>query len=318
MATKNNRASRYAAPIGGVFIILCVIGFFSLLGSCFQFTRSLLDNSGAKLDYEKKLLPVVMFDPPPFENPASMRPVDLLTYSVWAAVLGDKRDTYEYDDNAAMVIPASDVDMAAYNLFGPGIGLTHSSFGDYEITYLYNEDTKSYHVPVSAMTGYYTPRVEEIVKKGDIVELRVGYIPPASVLNLDLTGKGETEQVPQKYMTYELRQDKKNYFLFAIRDSDVGSTAPGAMPPMTDDLLGDLDNTGVASEDPAEQMNLLPQSSSGESAPPEGEESSSGSSASESGESSLESGSDSESSSPDGEESSEASTPEGPAPEVQG
>lgn len=250
---KNNRASRYAAPIGGIFIILCFFGFFSLISSSFRFTQSLLDNTDAKHAYEQQLLPVLMFDPPPFEDPATMRQIDLLMYSVWAAVLGDKRDIYEYDDNMSLIIPASDVDLAAYKLFGAGVTLSHDTFGDYDITYVYDIATKSYHVPVGALTGFYTPRVEEIVKKGDVIQLKVGYIPPANALNIDLSGKGNKERTADKYMTYELRKNKKEYFLYAMRDVE-GATLPGGIVPVPDMLPGLGGGVGIEGD-----LEFLPQ-----------------------------------------------------------
>ncbi|MEG0854010.1 MAG: hypothetical protein RSF82_09055 [Angelakisella sp.] len=263
---KSSRYSRYAAPIGGVFIILCLIGFCTLVAACFNLTRNVLDNASTKHSYESKLLPVLMFDPPPFEDPKTLRPVDLLMYSVWATVLGEKRDTYQYDDNLSLVVPASDVEMTAYNLFGPDVSLTHDTFGDYEITYLYDTTTKSYHVPVAAMTGFYTPSVEEIVKSGDSLRLRVGYIPPATALNIDFSGKGDREQKADKYMTYELKKGKKGYYLYAIRDVEGATFLTGSdANPLLNEMLDEINNFDSAVEDPA--LEFLPSSSSAASAP---------------------------------------------------
>lgn len=265
MANKNTRASRYAAPIGGVFIVLCVIGLISLVGSCFSFTQGLLDNSNAKHDYENMLLPVIMFDPPPFEDPQTMREVDLLTYSVWAAVLGDKKNTYEYDDSMSMVIPASDVDMAAFRLFGPNVTLSHNTFGDYEISYLYDTATKSYHVPVTVLTGFYIPRVEEITKKDDVISLKVGYIPPMNALNVDLTGTGDDKRTPDKRMIYELHKNGKEYFLYAIRDVEGAGYLTGSDNSQINDLFDEFNDPDYIAEDPADQMQFLPQSESSDS-----------------------------------------------------
>ncbi|MEG1686560.1 MAG: hypothetical protein RR276_01620 [Angelakisella sp.] len=276
---KSGRASRYAAPIGGIFVVLCTIGFFSLIGGCFTFTRNLLDNSNTKRNYDSMLLPVVMFDPPPFENPTTLRTVDLLMYSLWSAALGENRDVYEYDDNMALVIPASDVEMAAFQLFGPEVELTHDTFGDYTITYYYDTTTKSYHVPVNALTGFYTPLVEEIYKKGDVMQLKVGYIPPATAMTIDLTGSGERKQTPDKYMIYELKKGKKEYYLYAIRDLNEGGNnyllGTDANPEIQD-YLDDFNTT--VTEEPEAQLEFKPASS--ESASESGADGSSSSGAS--------------------------------------
>ncbi len=226
---KSNRRNRYAAPIGGVFILLCLVGFVSVIMLCFNLTKNVLDNSGKKHEYEAMLLPVVMFDPPPFEGAENFDELSLLQSSIWATLLGEGRGKYQEDDNLMLIVPASDVDVTAHNLFGPNAAITHNTFGDYEITYLYDSKTKSYHVPVDAMTPAYTPRVEEIEKKGDNLLLRVGYIPPSSVLDIAFTEKGlSSDPEPVKYMIYELHKGKNGYYIFAIRDVEGATFITGS------------------------------------------------------------------------------------------
>ena len=61
---KTNARNRHAAPIGLVFIVLCVIGLCTVFNWCYGLTRNLADNTAQKTKYEQMLLPVVMFDPP--------------------------------------------------------------------------------------------------------------------------------------------------------------------------------------------------------------------------------------------------------------
>ena len=204
----SSRRNRYAAPIGGVFIILCFVGFFTVASFCLNITKGLLDNSRKKQEYETMLLPVVIFDPVPFEDPVNIDNASLLQYCIWATALGDKREQYEYDDNNMVVIPASDIDVTALRLFGPDVKLDHRSFGDLENSYLYEEDIRSYHVPIITMTGFATPKVEEINKtSGDVIELKMGYVPPSTILDLDASGNIQ-EPEPQKYMIYELHRGR--------------------------------------------------------------------------------------------------------------
>lgn len=214
---RPSRRNRYAAPIGGVFTILCLVGFFTVASVCLNATKSLLDNSKAKQEYERMLLPVVIFDPVPFENPVNIDNASLLQYSIWATAMGDKRDQYEYDDNNMMVIPASDVDVAAQQLFGPDVKLEHQSFGDLENSYLYDEDIKSYHVPIITITGFATPKVEEIHKDGDVIELTMGYVPPSTILDIGADGEVGSPE-PQKYMIYELHRARTGWYLYAVKD----------------------------------------------------------------------------------------------------
>lgn len=227
-----HRRNRYAAPIGGVFIILCVVGLFTVAGFCLDLTKSLLDNSRKKQEYETMLLPVVIFDPVPFENPLNIENTSLLQYCIWATAMGEKRDQYEYDDSNMVVIPASDIDVTALRLFGPDVKLEHRSFGDMENSYLYDEDIRSYHVPIITMTGFATPKVEEINKtSGDVIQLKMGYVPPSSILDLDASGQLQDPE-PQKYMIYELHRAKSGWYLYAVKDlGGTGDLSGGEMMP---------------------------------------------------------------------------------------
>ncbi len=215
---RSGRRNRYAAPIGGVFIILCFVGFFTVASFCLDATKDLLDNSKRKQEFETMLLPVVIFDPVPFENPVNIDNASLLQYSIWSTAMGEKRDQYEYDDNNMMIIPASDVEVAAQRLFGSDVKLEHRSFGNLQDSYLYEEEIRSYHVPIITITGFATPKVEEINKvSGDVIELKMGYVPPSTILELDAEGNiGEPE--PQKYMSYEMHKNRSGWYLYAVKD----------------------------------------------------------------------------------------------------
>ena len=263
----------YAAPIGGVFIILCVIGFVTLVVMCFNFTRGLLDNSAKKAEYEKMLLPVVMFGPVPFEGVENFDKLSLLQTCIWATLLGENRDLYQYDDNGMLVVPTSDVDVTATRLFGPGAKLEHTTFGNFDDAYLYDEAIKSYHVPVTTLTGFVTPKVTDISKKGDVVTLRVGYVPPSTALNL---GGEEHAPEPNKFMIYELHKVKGgDYYLYAIRDVEGAGMVPGAPDPVMpwQDELGQGSSAGdLLPETPGtsgDSGSSDDASSGGESAPEE-------------------------------------------------
>ena len=134
---KTNARNRHAAPIGLVFIVLCVIGLCTVFNWCYGLTRNLADNTAQKTKYEQMLLPVVMFDPPDFTDPATCDNEFLLQSSLWACMLGERRGSYEFDEYGRMVIPAADVDAQAVSLFGQNIKLEHMTIGDMENAYKY-------------------------------------------------------------------------------------------------------------------------------------------------------------------------------------
>ena len=304
---RPSRRNRYAAPIGGIFIILCLVGFFTVASVCLRFTKSLLDNSKAKQEYERMLLPVVIFDPVPFENPVNIDNASLLQYSIWATAMGEKRDQYEYDDNNMMVIPASDVDVAALELFGPDVKLEHQSFGDLENSYLYDEDIKSYHVPIITITGFATPKVMEIHKEGEVIELTMGYVPPSTILDVGADGEvGEAE--PQKYMIYELHRAKSGWYLYAVKDLPGATLLTGSDAVLPTELpVSSLpEESGVVPEASVNAGDI----SAGES--------SAGGSSSEGEDTGEEEAGDGEAGEDPEEEGEEEAEPASSAPELQG
>ncbi len=310
---RAGRRNRYAAPIGGGFIILCLVGFFTVASFCLNTTKSLLDNSARKKEFERMLLPVVIFDPVPFENPVNIDNASLLQYSIWSTAMGEKRSQYEYDDADMMIIPASDIDVAAQQLFGPDVKLEHRSFGDLQDSYLYDEEIRSYHVPIITITGFATPRVEEINKiSGDTVELRMGYVPPSTILNLDEDGNlGNPE--PEKYMIYEMHKNRNGWYLYAIKD------LPGNGQLVTSDVMPDLPGEEISISEVVPEMAGNAVSSSASSAPTEDGSSDEGSSSD--GESEGDGESDGESEDGESSESSDGEedpSSEEPPPEMQG
>lgn len=288
-----HKRTPYAATVGAVFAILAVVGLVAVMYLTFGMTRGILDNSKKRAEFEKMLLPVVMFDPVPFENISDMDSLGVLQSSLWATLLGDKRGSFQYDELKLLIVPASDVDVAAAKLFGPNVKLEHKSFGDYTISYIYDEELKAYHVPLTGEVGYYTPRVEKIVKKGDTLQLQVGYIPPANVWTVGVSGnKGVV--APDKQMIYELKRNDKNYYLAAIRDMEGATIIPGVPDSQSQPPLAPLAPSGSLSES----------SSSGES---QQSESSGASSSASSGSSSSSSSGSSSASSSSGSSSSSSS-----------
>lgn len=220
--TTASRRNRHAAPIGIIFILLCIIGVCTVFKWCFSATKYLADNTAQKTKYEEMLLPVVMFDPANFTDPATCDNEFLLQSSLWACMLGEDRDSYSYDEFDRLIIPSTDVDAMASTLFGPGVKLQHMTIGDMDNSYLYDETISSYHVPIIAMAGFATPKVEKIVSQDSALLVTIGYVPPTTVLSINYSSSGKTEEAPSKYMLYELRKNDDGYYVYAISSIDTG------------------------------------------------------------------------------------------------
>ena len=226
---RSGRRRKGAAPIGAIFIALAAIGLAAVLIFTVSLTKRFVDNTAQKTELEEMIRPVLMFDPVPYEDPNDLEPTVLLQASMWSALLGDKRGSYQYDEMKMLVVPASDLDVNATALFGPTVTLQHQSFGNYDTTFVYDKETKTYHVPVVAQTGAYTPRIEKITQQGDEVLLMVGYIPPDTLWTAEQAQREDGEAQPDKYMVYVLKKNGKNgYYISAIRDVE-GAGLPGGV-----------------------------------------------------------------------------------------
>lgn len=223
MPIKNQKKHRrrYAAPIGGLFVVLALIGIVTVVISSIRLTNRVLDNTSEKERFAEIIRPVAMFDPPPFEDPAAISMEELLRYSMWAMLRSEKRSSYEYDDFSELVVPASDLDVACARLFGKDIQLLHRTFGDNDAKYIYDETEQVYNVPPAAQLYVYNPVVEEITKEGEYYRLIVGYVPPETAY--DIGGAK-----PEKYMIYLMRQSGDSYLIAKVQDPP--SVSSGGAP----------------------------------------------------------------------------------------
>lgn len=250
----NGGSRKYTAavPIGGIFVLLALIGLITVIMFSVQATERLIDNSKEKEMFGNLILPVLMFDPVPFENPSEITEIPLLRSSIWSAIT-QNMDKYTFVEGTAITVPKSDVDVACARLFGPGVTLKHQSFEDDISLYSYNVDIQSYYIPADANI-LYTPQVEEISKKGDIFSLTVGYIAPNTQWMETLRGE-KSEPIPSKYMIYEMKKVDDHYQLVSIKDPPEGAV-PGVPQIQPQDAItvpgGDQNNGGIVEIQPLE------------------------------------------------------------------
>jgi len=196
-------------------MLLALVGVVTVVIWAIGLTDRLLDNQGDKYRLEDIIRPVLMWDPPPFENPEDVSPNLMLHFSMWAALM-DENANYTPNDYMEMTIPASDLDVAAHRLFGPGVTLQHTSFGDYEQSYYFDSVRRVYVVSATAQLFLYSPRVISIEREDDLYHVRVGYVPPEG-FTADIRGaRGEPQ--PEKYMVYVVRRVGDAFQITALRD----------------------------------------------------------------------------------------------------
>ncbi|MBQ6878398.1 MAG: hypothetical protein IJO22_08395 [Oscillospiraceae bacterium] len=210
------RKHKYAATVGAVLIALALLGTISLVSILVNLGIRIIDNSSQKEEFEWKIYPLLMFDPATFENPGQLDEVFILKTALWSNLL-ENRTKYDYDDMGRLVVPASDLDVAAKSLYGDAVTLEHQSFAEgYDFFYIYDEETGTYSVPIMGQTASYVPKVVEIRKESGIYTLIVGYVAPTTLWNV--SEDGSSESVPDKYLYYDLEKlENGNFVVKSVR-----------------------------------------------------------------------------------------------------
>ena len=175
-----------------------------------------LDNTRQKEAFEWKIYPLLMLDPATFDDPAQLDEVFVLKTALWSTLL-ENRTKYTYDGYGMLLVPASDLDVAAKSLYGDKVTLNHQSFSEgYDFYYLFDEKTNTYSVPVMGQTAAYVPEVVDIKKSGNVYTLIVGYVAPTTLWNV--SEDGSSESVPDKYLYYDLEKlENKTYVIKSVR-----------------------------------------------------------------------------------------------------
>ncbi len=220
-----SRRRKLSAPLGAAFLALSAIGLVAVILFTVRSVQNVLDPTAKYHRYASFISPVVMMDPVPFSRVENIEQNVLQQASLWAALTGENRESYTYDDTGMLLVPASDVDVAAVKLFGPNVRIEHRSFDDTDASYLFDPEIQSYRVPLIAKLAY-SPDVVGISKKGDSITLTVGYVAPGNIWSTDIQSDKGTAVIPEKYMYYDLTKWSEGYYISAVRDVEDPTLLP--------------------------------------------------------------------------------------------
>lgn len=225
---RHKRKNKYAVA-GGILLLLALVGVIAVVVSSIKLTGNILDNSKQKGRLERYFQPVVMFDPLPFEKVEDADPLVVLQSALWYTIINEPEEKQSFDDFGMRVLKASDVDVSGAKLFGSGLKLQHQSFGDFDVSYIYEEQDGVYKVPVTGIMATYKAKVISMEKKNGEYHVIVGYVPTGNEWMADLQGNTyETE--PDKYMKYILKKEKNQYYIASIQQPAEGEAPSVTIP----------------------------------------------------------------------------------------
>ncbi len=224
----NRRKHRWAAPVGFAVIVLAVMGFISVILGGFRLGAQVIDNTKEKEMFAWKIYPLMIFDPTAFDDPNQLDGVFLLKTALWKTLL-ENRMKYSYNDDGMLVVPVSDLNVAAKSLYGDTVKLNHQTFSEgYEYYYIYDESVSAYLVPVMGQTAEYAPEVVRISRTEGAYTLLVGYLTPSTLWNMDTEGN-LNETAPTKYMYYDLKKlGRDGYIVTGVREVPAGEVPEDA------------------------------------------------------------------------------------------
>lgn len=174
---KESLKKGFYAVFGVIFSLLACVGLVTVIAKGISFFNSYSSGESRKEGFEEVIYPAVIMDIESFNSPAELPSEQILTAAIWSMIMTDGvTEQYELTFDVVM-IPAADVESYAVKLFGDNLPeLTHTTVGPSESRFYYNEETKSYNVPVAPVTYTYTPEIKEATKNGDEYTIKVDYI----------------------------------------------------------------------------------------------------------------------------------------------
>ncbi len=177
-APKKDRIKRgFYAVFGVIFSLLACVGLVTVIAKGISLFNSYSSGETRKEGFENVIYPAVIMDIESFKSPAELPSEQILTAAIWSMIMTDGvTEQYELTFDV-VIIPAADVESYAVKLFGDTLPeLTHTTVGPAESRFYYNEETKSYNVPVAPVTYTYAPEIKEATQNGNEYTVKVDYI----------------------------------------------------------------------------------------------------------------------------------------------
>ncbi len=212
---------RLYLTFGILITILAIVGFFSTISFTAEKIGEFTDNTKQKEEFAKYIYPVVICDPPPFDQNVNLRSDTVVTASIWDIILYEDKSKYVADFDYINV-PEVDVEQHALKLFGTGLSIEHQSINSQGIQFYYNPEDNSYRIPMDPILFTYSPMIDEIEKIGERFTLKVGYFPPSPAWK---KYSDDYEQTPEKFVEYIVTKRDDEYSIIGISQlkSDITS-----------------------------------------------------------------------------------------------
>ncbi len=162
---------------GVIFAALACVGLITVIAKGINMFDSYTSGDSKKEGFESVIYPAVIMDIESFNDPTELPSDQVITAAIWSMIMTDGvLENYEMTFDVVK-IPAIDVESYAVKLFGDNLPpLTHTTVGPADNRFYYNEESKSYNVPVEPITFTYSPEIKSATKSGNDYTVTVDYI----------------------------------------------------------------------------------------------------------------------------------------------
>lgn len=255
MRRKKRRRRRFkTTALGTAILLLAAVGIVFLFWKIISFSVTYVKNYIGPPEttdfFENYISPVVMQDPVPFKDASKLSSDWVVKTAIWAVLTSDDNSgKFALTDDNREILPVDDIKSKIASLFGEEYKPHFHTFTDSanQATYEYNAKDNCFYIPEIAYSDYYTPSIRKITRKGNVVQLVVGYISGQGWSQT--SGGGVTPPSASKTMLYILRGARGRYRIAAVETytSPVSSSASEAVSSAADsDVSSGLDSGGSA------------------------------------------------------------------------
>lgn len=219
---KNNSGKikkRIYAFMGVIFTILAIIGLITVVSHSILYFRNFTAGESKKDSFSDIIYPAVIMDIASFTNPSELTSDQIISAALWSLVMSsDDMEKYEKTFDVISV-PAIDIEAYAAKLFGDELPeLTHATVGSGELKFYYNEETKSYNVPVNPITFTYKPEIKSVSKNDNEYTLVVDYIKE---LPAWMTENENFTQKISKTVEFKLTEKNDSYVISSMEIKSI-------------------------------------------------------------------------------------------------
>ena len=173
LATK--KIGLYRVVFACTMLILAIAGATGLISALVRAT-AVMNNSPTNAKCESYIAPAVMHDPPPFEECNHLGANVKVAERIWQNLFQKGSSTYkELDTSGLALMPASDVQSACTELFGPNATInTSESVRGPSFNHTAGDD--NVHIGTPNNADRFVPHVDDIAEDNDDLSLAVSYL----------------------------------------------------------------------------------------------------------------------------------------------